>query len=179
MHEKLVLDFMEKNDVFGRIHLRFQLQMNVRMLFECGRVRAEWFWCFWTWFACVFQLQQPECLQTNCTFYFWKLPHVFEMSFDVFRVFGEDARGMEMYVNGFGDEFTCREFIFYSCEFTEWRHSVCVVPLPFLKTETAKQGQAQHCKLHELHVTLLFVFPVWKRDPSAVSEFGLVLSGFS
>ena len=87
--------------------------------------------------------------------------------------------GMEMYVNGFGDEFTCREFIFYSCEFTEWRHSVCVVPLPFLKTETAKQGQAQHCKLHELHVTLLFVFPVWKRDPSAVSEFGLVLSGFS
>ena len=50
-------------------------------------------------FACVCQHEQPACLQTNCMFYFWKLPHVFVMSFDVFGVF---ATGANETGNGYG-----------------------------------------------------------------------------
>ena len=42
---------------------------------------------FFTVICMSFQHEQPACLKPNCMFYFWKLPHVFVMSFDVFDVF--------------------------------------------------------------------------------------------
>ena len=47
-------------------------------------------------FACVFQLQQPECFQPNCTFYFRKPLHVFVTSFDVFGSWRRDASALSM-----------------------------------------------------------------------------------
>ena len=80
--------------------------------FICVDTANECLASFWMWtrswrtffvfgrrFACVCQHEQPACLQTNCMFYFWKLPHVFVMSFDVFNVFVTSANGTG---NGYG-----------------------------------------------------------------------------
>ena len=90
-----------------------ELQMNRR----CFWVMSSWSWTFWTFsslFACACRQQQPVCLKPNCMFYFWKLPHVFVMSFDIFDVFCNKCKWNWKWVWDSWDEFTCREFTFYS-----------------------------------------------------------------
>ena len=66
------------------------------MVFGCGRFHRGVYGRFWMWFACVFQVQQPECFQPNCTFYFRKPLHVFVTSFDVFGSWRRDASALSM-----------------------------------------------------------------------------------
>ena len=81
-------------------------------------------------------------------FYFWKLPHVFEMVFDVFDVFATSANGtgngyetVEMNSHVVNSPFTVESLLvgkdawFASCR--------CL-----LQEGTARQEEAQHSMLH-------------------------------
>ena len=100
-------------------------------------------------FCMSFQHEQPACLKPNCMFYFWKLPHVFEIVFDVFGVFATSANGtgngcdeFEMNSNVLNSSSTVASLLvgkdawFASCR--------CL-----LQEGTARQEEAQHSMLHE------------------------------
>ena len=82
-------------------------------------------------------------------FYFWKLPHVFEMVFDVFGVFATSANELETDVKSFemnsnvlnssstvASLLVGKDALFASCR--------CL-----LQEGTARQEEAQHSMLHE------------------------------
>ena len=100
-------------------------------------------------FACVCQHEQPACLQTNCMFYFWKLPHVFVMSFDVFGVFatgasetGDGYGTVEMNSHVVNSPFAVASLL---VEKDAWFASCRCL----LQEGTARQEEAQHSMLHE------------------------------
>ena len=121
-------------------------------------------------FACACRQQQPACLKPNCMFYFWKLPHVFEMVFDVFEVFATNANETG---NGYGTVGMNSHVVnsswtvaFLLVEKDAWFASCRCL----LQEGTARQEEAQHSMLHVDCMWPSFVFLCGKRDLSTCSE---------
>ena len=100
----------------------------------------------WMSFCMSFQHEQPACLKPNCMFYFWKLPHVFVMSFDVFGVFAASETGngygtVEMNSHVVNSPFAVTSLL---VEKDAWFASCRCL----LQEGTARQEEAQHSMLH-------------------------------
>ena len=83
-----------REECFGEIHLHMVqsgVQMNLERFLDVDVFIVEFMDVFWVLFAYVFQLQQPECFQPNCTFYFRKPLHVFVTSL-MFLEVGEEMQ---------------------------------------------------------------------------------------
>ena len=78
--EELFMDVFDENDEFG-IHLH--MANECLCLLDVDEFKQNGFG-IWMSFCMSFQHEQPACLKPNCMFYFWKLPHVFVMSFVCF-----------------------------------------------------------------------------------------------
>ena len=136
------MDVFDENDEFG-IHLH--MANECLCLLDVDEFKQNGFG-IWMSFCMSFQHEQPACLKPNCMFYFWKLPHVFEMVFDVFEVFATSANetgngygtvGMNSHVN------SSWTVAFLLVEKDAWLASCrCLLP-----EGTARQEEAQYSML--------------------------------
>ena len=89
---------MDEKNVFGEIHLylmQFRLEIHMEWFLDMAEFKLviSLFLVF-AWMC--FSIITTRMFSTKLHFNFWKLPHVFEMSFDVFGVFGRDPNEPEM-----------------------------------------------------------------------------------
>ena len=91
--------FLDEKNGFGEIHLHIVqsgVQMNLERLLDVDVLVMKFMNVFGFGLHVFFQLQQPECFQPNCTFYFRKPLHVFVTSFDAFGSWRRDASALSM-----------------------------------------------------------------------------------